>query len=58
MAAVRTNSSSSNEERHSSKNNASLRKRLSSEETPKPTLLNEAASLVDGKPTVDDDNET
>ena len=58
MLAVRTNSSSSSEERHFSKNNASLRKQLSCEETPKPTLLDEAASLVDVKPAVDDENET
>ncbi|CAB3998919.1 rho GTPase-activating 44-like isoform X2 [Paramuricea clavata] len=59
LTTNRTDTSSSNEEKHSFKNNTSFRRQLSSsdESTKRPTLLNEAATLVDVKPVVEDDNE-
>lgn len=50
--------STSNEEKHNFKRSTSLQKQLSSDEsTKRPTLLDEAATLVDVKPVFDNDTE-
>lgn len=48
--------SSENKETLKHKNSSSLRKQLSTDETKRPTLLDEASTIVDVKPV--DNNET